>query len=83
MKDGSIAFSNRGPSGVAVHRRARLFFHDVGSWRVADWGMGSTSDGRRGYSLSAPRPKPSGPIGPPATVMLLRAGHPGVGGRRR
>jgi hypothetical protein len=60
-----------------------LFFQDVGSRRVADRGMGITSDGRRGYSLSAPGPKPSGQIGPPAAVMLLRAGQPGVGDRRR
>ena len=64
-------------------QRALLFFQDVGSRRVADWGMGITSDGRRGYSLSGPRPEPTGQIGPPAAVMLLRAGQPGVGGRRR
>lgn len=62
---------------------ARLFFQDVGSRRVADRGMGSTSDGRRGYSLSGPGPEPTGQIGPPAAVMLLRAGQPGLGGRRR
>ena len=62
---------------------ALLFFQDVGSRRVADWGMGITSDGRRGYSLSAPGPEPTDQIGPPAAVMLLRAGQPGVGGRRR
>jgi hypothetical protein len=70
-------------SYVYEHQYARLFFQDVGSRRVADRGMGSTSDERRGYSLSAPGPEPTDQIGPPTAIMLLRAGQPGVGGRRR
>lgn len=62
---------------------ALLFFQDVGSRRVADRGMGNTSDGRRWYSLPALAREPTGQIGPPAAVMLLRASQPGVGVRRR
>jgi hypothetical protein len=37
-----------GPAGPDMHRRARLSFQDVGSWRVDDRGISSTSDGRCG-----------------------------------
>jgi hypothetical protein len=57
-------------AGPDMHRRARLCFQDVGSWRDGDRGIGSTSDGRCGYSLAGADPEPTGQIASPAAESV-------------